>query len=147
MTDEIIERVDDHYLYLKAAIITLGVAAGIVAVALWGSFSSPIRAVLSLAIFPVVLGIAFFAVFLAISLFRSRHASLMGILTLSLIAILLLLFPTIYVPHEPLDVQMQRLSIIPIGTAMAVMVGFFLVKWMDRRGTMPRLEARYGKEK
>lgn len=139
MADEIVEhaRTPDPYAYLRAAIITLGVAAGIMAVAVWGNFSTPVMTVLSLALFPVVLGMAFLAVFLVVSLLRSRYASVEGIIALVLVAVLLMLFPLIYVPDAPLAVQMQRLSIIPIGIAVAVLVGSFLVKWMDAHPHSP----------
>jgi len=140
MADEIAEHTQDPYTYLKAAIITLGVAAGIAVVAIWGDFTTPVMTVLSLALFPVVLGIAFFVVFLVVSLLRSRYASVEGIIALVLVAILLIMFPLIYVPNAPLDVQVQRSSIIPIGIAVAVIVGYFLVRWMDRHAPAPRMQ-------
>jgi hypothetical protein len=141
MADETVVHNEDPYAYLKAAIITLGVAAGIAVVALWGDFSAPVRIVLSLALFPVVLGIAFFAVFLAVSLLRSRYSSVEGIIALVLIAIILLLFPLIYVPDAPLAMQIQRLSIIPISIAIAIVIGYFVVQWMEQHPS-PR-QARY----
>jgi|GEM_PF-3188409 len=133
--DETVVHHEDPYVYLKAAIITFGVAAGIAAVALWGNFSTPVRIVLSLALFPVVLGISFFAVFLAVSLLRSRYSSVEGIITLVLIAVILLLFPLLYVPDAPTAVQVQRLAIIPIGIALAIIVGYFLVRWMEQHSS------------
>ena len=147
MADEIVEhtQTQDPYTYLRAAIITLGVAVGIVVVAVWGNFSTPVMTVLSLALFPVVLGIAFLAVFLVVSLLRSRYASVEGIIVLMLVAVLLLLFPFLYVPDAPLAVQMQRLSIIPIGVALAILVGYFLVRWMDERPRRPVAAGKYSR--
>ena len=128
---EVVQQVEDPYTYLRAAIITLGVAAGIVVVAWFGRFDTAVNSVLSVALFPVVLGIAFFLVYLAISLLRDRYASVKGIITLVLIAILLLMFPVLYVPGAPLAIQMQRLAIIPIAVAIAALASYFIVRWLD----------------
>ena len=122
---------EDPYVYLRAAIITLGVAAGIVIVALFGQFNSVINAVLSLALFPVVLGIAFFLVYLAVSLLRDRYATVKGVITLLTIAILLLMFPLLYVPDAPVAIQIQRLSIIPVIIAVAALTSYFIVRWLN----------------
>lgn len=147
MADEIVEhtQTQDPYTYLRAAIITLGVALGIVLVAIWGDFSTPVMTVLSLALFPVVLGFAFLTVFLVISLLRSRYASVEGIIALVLVAILLVMFPLLYVPGATLAVQMQRLSIIPLGVAIAVLISYFLVKWMDEHPHGQMLTSKYSR--
>jgi len=147
MADEIVEhtQTQDPYTYLRAAIITLGIAVGIVVVAIWGNFTTPVMTVLSLALFPVVLGIAFLTVFLVISLLRSRYASVEGIIALVLVAILLVLFPLIYIPAAPFAVQMQRLSIVAIGLAIAVLIGYFLVKWLDEHPHAPVVAGKYSR--
>ncbi len=129
---QISERRDDVG-YLRAAIITLGVAAGIAAVAVFGRFDSTVNIVLSLTIFPLVLAAAFFLVYLVVTLLRARHASAKSLIVLLTVAVLLLLFPFLYRPDDPVALQVQRLALIPLVIAIAVFVGYFVVRWLDGR--------------
>lgn len=132
MDGDTVER-HGEFTYLRAAIITLGVAAGIAAVAVWGRFDTTVNTVLSLTIFPLVLAAAFFLVFLTVALLRDRYASAKSLIVLLLLTALLLLFPFLYTPRAPVEEQVQRLALIPLLIALAVLIGYFVVRWLDGR--------------
>jgi len=123
----------DPFFYLRASLISLGIAGGIAAVAWWGRFNGGTNIALSLAIFPVVLGLAFFSIYIMIALLTDRYAAVKGIIALALLAVLLLLSPVLYDPDLTSTEQAQRWSIIPFGIAVAIIVGYLVSRWLDRQ--------------
>jgi hypothetical protein len=118
---------------VKAAFITFGVAAGVAAVVGWGSFDTVLNTIMSLTMFPIMLGIGFLLVQVIVSLLRARFTTVKSVIALLFIAGMLLLFPYLYAPDIPVDEQISRLAIIPISLAAAVILSYLFVRWLESR--------------
>lgn len=120
------------YAYLKASILSLGVAGGLWAIMQWGRFDTPEQAAMSLALFPLAMSLAFLATHLVMSILDDRIDRVNSIVFLALLALGMNAFPLLYRPNLTLEDQVNRLAVIPVAIAAALLVTALLRLFLRR---------------